>query len=64
MIGKLQLAYELFNLLNDNNKQNKQFDLLSLWTLIIDMKGLPEDDAWAFGHALVEFWTKILTFKH
>ncbi|RMD69131.1 MAG: GTP-binding protein, partial [Cyanobacteria bacterium J149] len=63
VIGKLQLAYELFNLLNDNNKQNKQFDLLSLWTLIIDMKGLPEDDAWAFGHALVEFWTKNLNFQ-
>ncbi|WP_330203648.1 GTPase [Cyanobacterium sp. DS4] len=63
VIGKLQLAYELFNLLNDNNRQNKQFDLLSLWTLIIDMKGLPEDDAWAFGHALVEFWTKNLNFQ-
>ena len=62
VIGKLQLAYELFNLLSDEESK-KQFDLLSLWTLIIECNGLPEDDAWAFGHALVEFWTKNLNFS-
>ncbi len=61
VIGKLQLAYELFNLLSDDATK-KQFDLLSLWTLIVETNGLPEDDAWAFGHALVEFWTKNLDF--
>ena len=62
VIGKLQLAYELFNLLSDDEGE-KQFDFLSLWTLIIESNGLPEDDAWAFGHALVEFWTKNLDFS-
>lgn len=62
VIGKLQLAYELFDLLSDEESK-KQFDLLSLWTLIIECNGLPEDDAWAFGHALVEFWTNNLDFS-
>ena len=61
VIGKLQLAYELFDLLSDD-RSNKQFDLLSLWTLIIECNGLPEEDAWAFGHALVEYWTQNLDF--
>lgn len=63
VIGKLQLAYELFNLLSENEEENNQFDLLSLWTLVVENNGLPEDDAWAFGHALVEFWTKKLTIN-
>ena len=63
VIGKLQLAYELFNLLSANNEDKMQFDLLSLWTLVIEINGKPEDDAWAFGHGLVEFWTKNLSFS-
>ncbi len=63
VIGKLQLAYDLFNLLSANNEDKMQFDLLSLWTLVIEINGKPEDDAWAFGHALVEFWTKNLSFS-
>jgi len=62
VIGKLQLAYELFNLLKEDGKQKTQFDLLSLWTLVIENNGLPENDAFAFGHALVEFWTNNLSF--
>lgn len=62
VIGKLQLAYELFNLLSANNEGKMQFDLLSLWTLVIENNGLPENDAHALGHALVEFWTKNLSF--
>jgi hypothetical protein len=62
VIGKLQLAYELFDLLS-GEESKQQFDLLSLWTLIIECNGLPEDDAWAFGHALVEFWTQNLNFS-
>ena len=61
VIGKLQLAYELFNLLSDD-RNSKQFDLLSLWTLIVECNGLPEEDAWALGHALVEYWTQNLSF--
>jgi hypothetical protein len=63
VIGKLQLAYDLFSLLSINNEDKMQFDLLSLWTLFIEINGNPEDDAYALGHALVEFWTKNLTFN-
>ena len=62
VIGKLQLAYELFGLLSDR-QSNNQFDLLSLWSLIIECNGLPEEDAWAFGHALVEYWTQNFDFN-
>jgi uncharacterized protein len=63
VIGKLQLAYELFSLLSTNNDDQIQFDLLFLWTLIIEINETPEADANAFGHSLVEFWTKNLTFN-
>ncbi|BAQ61434.1 hypothetical protein GM3708_1840 [Geminocystis sp. NIES-3708] len=63
VIGKLQLAYDLFSLLSTNQEDKMQFDLLSLWTLLIEINGNPEQDAYAFGHALVEYWTKNLTFN-
>ncbi|MBL1208388.1 GTPase [Geminocystis sp. GBBB08] len=63
VIGKLQLAYDLFSLLSTNNEDKMQFDLLTLWTLLIETNGNPEDDAYALGYALVEFWTKNLTFN-
>lgn len=63
VIGKLQMAYDLFSLLSDNNEHQPKFDLLSLWTLIIENKALPEQEAWAFGHALVEYWTQNLSFS-
>ncbi|MBW4667056.1 MAG: GTPase family protein [Cyanomargarita calcarea GSE-NOS-MK-12-04C] len=58
VIGKLQMAYDLFSLLNVNGSLN--FDLMSLWSLLIE-SALPERNAWAFGHALVEYWTTNLT---
>ncbi|MGV2830461.1 GTPase [Myxosarcina sp. GI1(2024)] len=59
VIGKLQMAYELFSLLSDQpNLRN--FDLLSLWTLLLENEATPDRNAWAFGHALVEYWTKNL----
>lgn len=61
-IGKLQMAYELFALLNpDANPFN--FDLRSLWPLLRDNSGSPDRNAWAFGHALVEFWSQNLTLE-
>ncbi len=63
VIGKLQLAYSLFDLLKEDSDNKAEFDLLSLWTLVIENNGLPEDDAYAFGHALVEFWTNNLSFS-
>ncbi len=62
VIGKLQLAYELFSLLSTDNIHQPQFDLLSLWTLLIESSAPPEQEAWAFGHALVEYWTQNLSF--
>jgi hypothetical protein len=60
VIGKLQMAYDLFSLLNsDNNPLN--FDMLSLWSLLLENGNSPDRNAWAFGHALVEYWSQNLT---
>ncbi len=62
VIGKLQMAYDLFSLLSsDNNKVN--FELLVIWPLLLENSGSPDRNAWAFGHALVEYWTKDLTVE-
>jgi hypothetical protein len=62
VIGKLQMAYDLFSLLNsDSNPLN--FDLLKLWPLLQENTGSPERNAWAFGHALVEYWTQNLAIE-
>ncbi|MGI0483392.1 GTPase family protein [Geminocystis sp. CENA526] len=63
VIGKLQLAFELFSLLSTNSEDKMQFDLLSLWTLLIENNDYPDKEAYALGHSLVEFWTKKLTFN-
>ncbi|ACK72674.1 GTP-binding protein HSR1-related [Gloeothece citriformis PCC 7424] len=71
VIGKLQMAYDLFSLLNPNNTQKNKFDLLALWPLLLENPSSADRNAWAFGHALVEYWTQNLTiaqlqerFKH
>ncbi len=62
VIGKLQMAYDLFSLLNtDSNPID--FDLLSLWSLLLKNPASPDRNAWAFGHALVEYWTQNLTIE-
>ena len=74
VIGKLQMAYELFSLLNpgaslDPDAKTRNFDLLSLWSLLLESSVPPNGEssppitrnAWAFGHALVEYWTQNLT---
>ena len=58
-LGKLQMAYELFVLLSDDSSIGN-FDLLSLWGLLLENEASPDRNAWAFGHALVEFWTQDL----
>ncbi|MBN4001207.1 GTPase family protein [Nostoc sp. LPT] len=60
VIGKLQMGYELFSLLNSNSLN---FELLSLWPLLLENSAAPDRNAWAFGHALVEYWTQNLTVK-
>ena len=60
VLGKLQMAYDLYTLLNpDSNLGN--FDLRSIWSLLLENNDVGNNNAWAFGHALVEYWTKNLS---
>ena len=61
VIGKLQMAYDLFLLLNTESKNPLNLDLLALWPLLLENQGDPDRNAWAFGHALVEYWTQDLS---
>ncbi|QDL10764.1 GTPase [Brasilonema octagenarum UFV-E1] len=63
VIGKLQMAYDLFSLLNPGNSNTLKFDLVSLWPLLLENSATPDRNAWAFGHALVEYWTRNLTVE-
>lgn len=63
VIGKLQMAYDLFLLLNSGESDSLNFDLLALWPLLLENPNPPEKNAWAFGHALVEYWTQKLTVE-
>ena len=60
VIGKLQMAYDLYMLLVEDAKINN-FDFLALWSLLLDNEATPDRNAWAFGHSLVEYWTQNLT---
>jgi predicted GTPase len=55
VIGKLQLAYDLFKILDSDTVQ---LDLLGLWPLLLEHNHPPDRAAWAFGHALLEHWTQ------
>lgn len=61
VIGKLQMAYELFSLFNAGEPNARNFDLLALWPFVLENPTPPERNASAFGHALVEYWTQNLT---
>ncbi|GAB1544730.1 hypothetical protein NUACC21_74060 [Scytonema sp. NUACC21] len=63
VIGKLQMAYDLFSLLGTGNSNPLNFELLSLWPLLLQNSASPDRNAWAFGHALVEYWTQNLTVE-
>ena len=59
VLGKLQMAYELFSLLSEGGIRSASFDLLALWPLLLRNEGrAPDKTAWAFGHALVEYWAQ------
>jgi len=62
VIGKLQMAYDLFLLLNPN-RNLLSFDLRSLWSLLTENSAPADRAAWALGHALVEYWTQNLTVE-
>ena len=61
VLGKLQMAYDLFTLLNDALPNARNFDLLGLWSLLLNNATTPDRNAWAFGHAVTEYWTRSLT---
>ena len=62
VLGKLQMAYELFSLFTAGDLRSAGFDLLALWPLLLRNEGQsPDKTAWAFGHALVEYWTQGLS---
>jgi uncharacterized protein len=63
VIGKLQMAYDLHALLNHRQPKSISFDLLSLWPLLLNNTAAPNQNAYAFGHALVEYWTRSLTIE-
>ncbi len=63
VIGKLQMAYDLFSLLSGGDTKTINFELLSLWPLLLENSASPDRNAWAFGHALVEFWSQNLTVE-
>jgi predicted GTPase len=58
VIGKLQLAYDLFRVLDG---ATARLDLLALWPLLLEHNDPPDRAAWAFGHAMVEHWTQGLS---
>jgi uncharacterized protein len=70
VLGKLQIAYELFALLSETSGWQAAgaagFDLLALWPLLMkksDSVGTlghhsAEKQAWAWGQALMEYWTQ------
>ncbi|MEL6579838.1 MAG: GTPase [Cyanobacteria bacterium J06621_12] len=57
VMGKLQMAYELYSLLDSDSSS---FDLRSIWSLLLENNEVGDNHAWAFGHALVEYWSKNL----
>jgi uncharacterized protein len=63
VIGKLQMAYDLHSLLSTNQAKLISFDLLALWPLLLNNSAAPNQNAYACGHALVEYWTKSLTIE-
>ncbi|MEG3436413.1 GTPase [Pannus brasiliensis CCIBt3594] len=60
VIGKLQMAYDLYNLLNP---EDKSFDLQAIWPFAVKTPAPPDKDASAFGHALVEYWMRDLSIE-
>ena len=60
VIGKLQLAYDLFKVIGP---ATAQLDLLKLWPLLLENNDHPARAAWAFGHAMVEYWSQNLSLE-
>lgn len=57
VLGKLQMAYELYMLLSPAASP-LQFDVLSLWPLLLERSASLSQETWALGHALAEYWVQ------
>ncbi len=60
VIGKLQMAYDLYFLLVEDAKISS-FDFMSFWSLLLRNDASPDLNAIAFGNSLVEYWTQDLS---
>lgn len=60
VIGKLQMAYDLHALLQPTEMNPLAIDWRALWPLLLENPASPDRTAWAWGHALVEYWTQDL----
>ncbi len=37
---------------------SRQFDVLSIWPLLLQRSGVLSEGTWALGHALSEYWVQ------
>ena len=58
VMGKLQMAYDLYNLLG---AEEQKFDLLAIWPLVQTNDQSVPDQTWVLGHTLIEFWLQNTT---
>ncbi len=56
VIGKAQLAYDLYHLL----QPSVSFNFAAIWPLLINQNERPDQNARAFGYALIEYWAQAL----
>ncbi len=56
VLGKVQMAYDLFTLLSNGRRDLMSFDLRPLVELLLDVAGPPDRNAWAFGQVMVNYW--------
>ncbi|MDB9526675.1 50S ribosome-binding GTPase [Oscillatoria sp. CS-180] len=60
--SKLMLTYELAGLLNEQTALFRPGEILKLWPILLQSRDrAPGQTAWAWGQALVEYWTKDLS---
>lgn len=58
VIGKLQMVYDLWQLLKE---PEQDLDLMVIWPLLLENPVSPQKNAWALGKAVVEYWSQHLT---
>lgn len=60
--SKMMLTYELAGLLNESSTLFRPGEILKLWpVLLLGSDRPPAQNAWAWGQALVEYWTRDFT---